>query len=285
MRCATRTRGAPHTRRRVVRHRRAWWHVRWRRRATGPGMRDATRSEGRDSARRTWPSSRTSPREDRAGPAAVRGVQRLQPGPLQQPGRGDRDADVRPDHVQPQDGRVTPARNEVSFLGTVLVSCAVHSEREPGWQGETTVTWRAHALAAGGLTTASRGATARAGARPPSPAGGDNMTLTAIDGHQGRPLHARRTADRLHRRPDRDRARPAAWRCSGGAPATRDTDLLSPTKMVEQIYGIALSGGSLFGLDPATACCATSKTRTSASSMATATFRSCPALDLRSRRR
>jgi L-aminopeptidase/D-esterase-like protein len=35
---------------------------------------------------------------------------------------------------------------------------------------------------------------------------------------------------------------------SGAAPATRDTDLLNPTKMVEQIYGISLSGGSLFGL-------------------------------------
>ena len=30
----------------------------------------------------------------------------------------------------------------------------------------------------------------------------------------------------------------------GAAPATRDTDLLNPSKMVEQIYGIALSGGS-----------------------------------------
>ncbi len=34
----------------------------------------------------------------------------------------------------------------------------------------------------------------------------------------------------------------------GAAPATRDTDLLNPTKMVERIYGIALSGGSTFGL-------------------------------------
>ena len=34
----------------------------------------------------------------------------------------------------------------------------------------------------------------------------------------------------------------------GAAPATRDTDLLQPTKMVQQIHGIALSGGSLFGL-------------------------------------
>jgi L-aminopeptidase/D-esterase-like protein len=34
----------------------------------------------------------------------------------------------------------------------------------------------------------------------------------------------------------------------GAAPATRDTDLLNPAKMVEQIFGVALSGGSVFGL-------------------------------------
>jgi L-aminopeptidase/D-esterase-like protein len=34
----------------------------------------------------------------------------------------------------------------------------------------------------------------------------------------------------------------------GAAPATRDTDLLNPAKMVEQIFGVALSGGSTFGL-------------------------------------
>ena len=34
----------------------------------------------------------------------------------------------------------------------------------------------------------------------------------------------------------------------GAAPATRDTDLLNPTKMVQQIFGIAFSGGSLYGL-------------------------------------
>jgi L-aminopeptidase/D-esterase-like protein len=34
----------------------------------------------------------------------------------------------------------------------------------------------------------------------------------------------------------------------GAAPATRDTDLLRPEKMVQRIYGVALSGGSLFGL-------------------------------------
>jgi L-aminopeptidase/D-esterase-like protein len=37
----------------------------------------------------------------------------------------------------------------------------------------------------------------------------------------------------------------------GAAPATRDTDLLNPAKMVEQIQGIALSGGSIFGLSAA----------------------------------
>jgi L-aminopeptidase/D-esterase-like protein len=34
----------------------------------------------------------------------------------------------------------------------------------------------------------------------------------------------------------------------GAAPATRDTDLLNPAKMVEQIFGVSLSGGSAFGL-------------------------------------
>jgi L-aminopeptidase/D-esterase-like protein len=37
----------------------------------------------------------------------------------------------------------------------------------------------------------------------------------------------------------------------GAAPATRETDLLDPTKMVQQIYGIVLSGGSTFGLESA----------------------------------
>jgi len=37
----------------------------------------------------------------------------------------------------------------------------------------------------------------------------------------------------------------------GAAPATRETDLLDPTKMVQQIYGVVLSGGSTFGLESA----------------------------------
>ena len=37
----------------------------------------------------------------------------------------------------------------------------------------------------------------------------------------------------------------------GGAPGTRDTDLLAPDKSVEKIDGLVLSGGSAFGLDAA----------------------------------
>lgn len=38
----------------------------------------------------------------------------------------------------------------------------------------------------------------------------------------------------------------------GGGPATRETDLLNPTKMVEQVFAVMLSGGSAFGLDAST---------------------------------
>ncbi|MFA5523627.1 MAG: P1 family peptidase [Tissierellales bacterium] len=37
----------------------------------------------------------------------------------------------------------------------------------------------------------------------------------------------------------------------GGSPGTRETDLLNPVNMVEQIHGVMLSGGSAFGLDAA----------------------------------
>ncbi|MFI3284843.1 MAG: P1 family peptidase [Erysipelotrichaceae bacterium] len=37
----------------------------------------------------------------------------------------------------------------------------------------------------------------------------------------------------------------------GGGPATRETDLLNPKNMVQQIHGVMLSGGSAFGLDAA----------------------------------
>ena len=37
----------------------------------------------------------------------------------------------------------------------------------------------------------------------------------------------------------------------GGAPGTRETDLLRPTHLVEQVHAVVLSGGSAFGLDTA----------------------------------
>lgn len=37
----------------------------------------------------------------------------------------------------------------------------------------------------------------------------------------------------------------------GGAPATRETDLLNPLNMVNEVHAIVLSGGSAFGLDAA----------------------------------
>lgn len=37
----------------------------------------------------------------------------------------------------------------------------------------------------------------------------------------------------------------------GGAPGTRETDLLAPHNLVEEVHAIALSGGSAFGLDAA----------------------------------
>ncbi|MFN0088245.1 MAG: P1 family peptidase [Blastocatellia bacterium] len=38
----------------------------------------------------------------------------------------------------------------------------------------------------------------------------------------------------------------------GGAPGTRETELLNPINMVQQVHAIVLSGGSAFGLDAAT---------------------------------
>src|SRR5712691_4466844 len=37
----------------------------------------------------------------------------------------------------------------------------------------------------------------------------------------------------------------------GGAPATRETDLLRPMHLVEEVHAILLTGGSAFGLDAA----------------------------------
>jgi L-aminopeptidase/D-esterase-like protein len=43
----------------------------------------------------------------------------------------------------------------------------------------------------------------------------------------------------------------AAVDVRGGAPGTRETDLLDPANMVQQVHAVVLSGGSAFGLDSA----------------------------------
>lgn len=48
-----------------------------------------------------------------------------------------------------------------------------------------------------------------------------------------------------------DRPFTAAVHVMGGAPGTRETDLLAPDKLVQQVDAIVLSGGSAFGLDAA----------------------------------
>ncbi len=107
-------------------------------------------------------------------------------------------------------------------------------------------------LAPGGPTAARSLALARhaqSGATPSTPVkpATGNMTLTAVEGIKVGHVTL----------PDRptgctvvliEAGATAGVDVSGSAPATRDTDLLAPTKMVEQIYGVALSGGSLFGL-------------------------------------
>ncbi len=47
----------------------------------------------------------------------------------------------------------------------------------------------------------------------------------------------------------------AAVHVMGGAPGTRETDLLAPDRLVQQVDALVLSGGSAFGLDAASGVC------------------------------
>lgn len=47
----------------------------------------------------------------------------------------------------------------------------------------------------------------------------------------------------------------AAVHTMGGAPGTRETDLLAPDKLVQKVDALVLSGGSAFGLDAASGVC------------------------------
>ena len=48
-----------------------------------------------------------------------------------------------------------------------------------------------------------------------------------------------------------DNAVVASVDCRGGAPGTRETEVLNPANLVEEIHAIVLSGGSAMGLDAA----------------------------------
>ena len=69
--------------------------------------------------------------------------------------------------------------------------------------------------------------------------------------HPGRPCRATRRSPPGRRR-SCSTSRPSSRSdIGGGGPGTRETDLLDPSRTVERIDAIALSGGSAFGLDAA----------------------------------
>ncbi|MBI2220787.1 MAG: P1 family peptidase [Acidobacteria bacterium] len=84
-------------------------------------------------------------------------------------------------------------------------------------------------------------------AQGPTPA---NRTLTAVEGLKvGHvTLAARPTGCTVVLA---EQGAVAAVDVRGGAPGTRETDLLDPVNMVQQVHAIVLAGGSAFGLDAA----------------------------------
>jgi L-aminopeptidase/D-esterase-like protein len=95
---------------------------------------------------------------------------------------------------------------------------------------------------------------ALSGQAPASPAaaGAVNTTLTAIDGLKvGSVTLPGGTTGCTVVLVDGEGA-PGGVAQRGGAPGTRETDLLNPLNMVDKVNAIVLSGGSAFGLDAAT---------------------------------
>jgi len=84
-----------------------------------------------------------------------------------------------------------------------------------------------------------------------SPAGRGNATLTAVPGIKvgHHTLTDRPTGCTVVLT---ERGATAGVDVRGSAPATRETDLLDPVNIVQQIHAVILSGGSAFGLDSAT---------------------------------
>ena len=86
--------------------------------------------------------------------------------------------------------------------------------------------------------------------QPPRPAAADNMTLTAVDGIKvGHfTLAERPTGCTVILAPE---GTVGSGDVRGGAPGTRETDLLNPVNDVQIVNAIVLAGGSAYGLDAA----------------------------------
>ena len=102
-------------------------------------------------------------------------------------------------------------------------------------------------FAAVALLAAGGGLAARQTSRPPAP----NMTLTAVDGIKvGHVTLAERpTGCTVILAKD---GTVGSGDVRGGAPGTRETDLLNPVNDVQIVNAVVLSGGSAYGLDAAT---------------------------------
>jgi len=88
------------------------------------------------------------------------------------------------------------------------------------------------------------------GAQTPAPAG-SNRTLTAVDGIKvgHHTLSERPTGCTVILVDGEGAVGGVSQR--GGAPGTRETDLLDPSNMVDKVNAVVLAGGSAFGLDAA----------------------------------
>lgn len=88
-------------------------------------------------------------------------------------------------------------------------------------------------------------------AQPPAP-GSSNRTITAVPGIKvGHHTLAERPTGCTVILVDGEGAVGGVSQ-RGGAPGTRETDLLDPANMVDKVNAVVLSGGSAFGLDAAT---------------------------------
>jgi len=94
--------------------------------------------------------------------------------------------------------------------------------------------------------------TAGAQRTPAMPAMSSNLTLTAVDGIRvGHFTLSERPTGCTVIVADGDGA-VAGVAQRGGAPGTRETNLLDPDNLVERVNAIVLTGGSAYGLDTAT---------------------------------